>query len=235
MNSTQDLEYTKDTDLESTSLEEFENIEDLSVLDKLRNNIFYQMGIFTLASAGALLASFVLSVDAIARYINPNVILPCDVNSKLSCSEVAKSWQATLLSFGDVPLPNSFIGMVAETVFVSIGVVLLSKGTIAKWINYGMFLGVLGSTIFAYWLFSQEVWVLNVLCPWCLLLLFTQTVMFSTWWRYASMQDVLPFPKNFREVFRKWSEKVYGTFFSILWVLFVIAFIIVHYGADLFK
>jgi uncharacterized membrane protein len=211
-----------------------------SKFEKFRLTNIYQAGIFLLASAGALLASVVLTIEYLERFIDPNKIMPCDFSAVLSCTEVAKSWQSTLLYIGEVPIPNSLLGIVAETIFLVIAVVLISNGTIAKWINYGMFFGVLGSTIFAYWLFYQEVFVINALCPWCLLLLLSQTVMFFSYWRYSVLNEVFIFPfdksefKGYQRLLR-WTKSNWGFYLAILWVLAIAFFIVFHYGTALFN
>ena len=55
--------------------------------------------IMLLASAVALLVSFILSADTLKMARNPGQKLNCDVNAVLSCSTVAESWQAEIVKF----------------------------------------------------------------------------------------------------------------------------------------
>src|SRR5450756_105784 len=67
-----------------------------------------------LSACVSLLASFVLSVDAIALAKNPSANLACNLNATISCGTVGISWQAHLLGF-----PNAFLGLVAEPVVIT--------------------------------------------------------------------------------------------------------------------
>ena len=51
----------------------------------------------------SLVASLVLSYDAIKLAENPAGKLSCDVNAVVSCGKVARSWQSHLLGF---PMPS---------------------------------------------------------------------------------------------------------------------------------
>ena len=55
-----------------------------------------------------LIASLVLSADAVVLAANPNADLACNVTSKISGGTVGTSWQASLLG-----LPNAFLGLMA--------------------------------------------------------------------------------------------------------------------------
>ena len=55
--------------------------------------------IMLLASAVALVVSFVLSAETLELARNPGQKLNCDVNAVLSCSTVAESWQAEIVKF----------------------------------------------------------------------------------------------------------------------------------------
>ena len=68
-----------------------------------------------LASAAALFVSFMLSAETLRLARKPNQLLACDINNVLSCSDVAKSWQAELVKLGDLSFPNAFFGIAAES------------------------------------------------------------------------------------------------------------------------
>lgn len=75
------------------------------------------------ASAVALLVSFILSAETLQMARNPNQALSCDVNAKLSCTTVAQAWQSEIVKFGEMSFPNAFFGIAAESVFVTIAVI----------------------------------------------------------------------------------------------------------------
>ena len=64
--------------------------------------------VMAIAAALGLLASFILSVEAIELAKNANAVLPCDINAALSCGAVGKHPTASVLGF-----PNAFLGMIS--------------------------------------------------------------------------------------------------------------------------
>ena len=73
------------------------------------------------ASAVALGASLILSAETLQLARHPESALGCDLNSVVSCSAVAQSWQAEIVKFGGLSYPNAFFGIAAESVFIKIG------------------------------------------------------------------------------------------------------------------
>ena len=118
-----------------------------------------------LGSGLGLLASFVLSIEALTLAKNSHAALNCDLNSVISCSAVANHWSATLLGF-----PNSFIGMMTLPVMVTIGVALLAGAKLPKWFMWGAQLGAVAGLLFAGWMFYMSYVEIGALCPWCLTL-----------------------------------------------------------------
>jgi uncharacterized membrane protein len=166
--------------------------------------------------------------------LNPDTLLPCDFNSVLTCSEVAKTWQATLLNFMGTPVPNAYIGLIAETVFVTMGVALLFGGTFPRWFMRAGLAGVLASTVFSYWLFYQELFVIRALCPWCLLLLFSQTLMTFSFWHLMSSRDLLFFSSPVRRKFANWTNSGWGFYLAIIWFILMVGLMVLVLGPGLF-
>src|SRR5689334_13414998 len=83
---------------------------------KIRDDrwIFLSMLVGALLS---LLASFVLSVEAIELAKNPAAELSCSVNIVLNCATVALHPSASLWGF-----PNSFLGLMAEPVVITVAI-----------------------------------------------------------------------------------------------------------------
>ena len=113
----------------------------------------------------ALIASLVLSVEKVHLLSNPDATLSCSFNLVLNCSTVMQTWQSSVF-FG---IPNMYLGLMAFAVLVTVAVGFLWGG--ARY-NKGflriMNIGVLLGTVFAYWLFFSSVYVIQVLCAWCL-------------------------------------------------------------------
>ena len=116
------------------------------------------------ASAAALFVSLMLSAETLQLARNPGVKLGCDVNAVVSCSTVAESWQAEFIKFAGLSFPNAFFGIAAESVFVTIAVIGLSKVVVPRWFALCTWLGGLAALAYAYWLFIQSMFVIRALC-----------------------------------------------------------------------
>lgn len=126
-----------------------------------------------LSSIVGLIASLVLSADAVVLAANPDAELSCNINEKISCATVGLTWQANLLGF-----PNAFLGLIAEPVVITIAVASLGGVRFPRWfMNSAQVVYSIGLA-FAYWLFYEAYFVIGALCPWCLLITLTTTVVF---------------------------------------------------------
>lgn len=137
-----------------------------------------------------LIASFVLSVEAVTLAANPNATLACDINERISCATVGLSWQANLFGF-----PNAFLGLIAEPVVITVAVAALGGVRFPRWfMNTALAVYTLG-LIFAYWLFFQSYFVIGALCPWCLLITVTTTTVFASLMRVVLLDNTFRFPQ----------------------------------------
>jgi uncharacterized membrane protein len=142
------------------------------------------------ASLFALLAAFQLSVDKLHILENPEAGLSCSINAVLNCASVMKTPQASLLGF-----PNSFLGLMAYPVFVFVAISLLGGGRFAKNIWRLLFAGAFSAALFAWWLYYDSVYVIQILCPWCLLTTTMTTIIFAVTTRLALLEGVLGLSK----------------------------------------
>ena len=131
-----------------------------------------------LASVCAIAASLILSAETLYSARHPGVTLSCDVNAEVSCSTVAQSWQAEVIKLGNLSFPNAFFGISAESVFITIAVLGLAHAKFPRRFSICAWFGSLSALAYAYWLFTQSMYVINALCPWCLLLMFSTTIQF---------------------------------------------------------
>ncbi len=134
--------------------------------------------VMLIASAAALLVSFILSAETLQLARNPQAALGCDVNAVISCSTVANSWQAEFIKFGGLSFPNAFFGIAAESVFVTIAVIGLAKVNLPRWFTVAAWIGNLLALVYAFWLFTQSAFVIEALCPWCMGLLASTILQF---------------------------------------------------------
>ena len=110
-----------------------------------------------------LLAAFELTLEKIAVTADPNYIPECDINPVLSCGSIITTDQASAFGF-----PNPILGLIGFPVVISMGVLLLSKVELPRWVWLGLNLGALFGFGFAIWLITQSLYVIGALCPWCM-------------------------------------------------------------------
>lgn len=182
------------------------------------------------SSTLSLIASLVLSYDAIKLAETPAGKLACDINAVVSCGKVAKSWQSSLLGF-----PNSFLGLMLEPVIITIAIAGLGLVAFPRLFMRVAHVGYGLGLVFALWLLSQSIFVIHALCPWCLLVTISTVTVFSTITRIALMENIW----NFSEVRhqkivdlldRGWGRVLYTVTYAVL-----ILAIYFKYGQELFS
>ena len=109
-----------------------------------------------ISSVIGLFASLVLSIEAVTLAANPAAVLSCDFSSKISC------------------------GLIAEPVVITVAVAALGGVRFPRWFMLtAQAIYTLGF-VFAWWLFYQSYFVIGALCPWCLLITVTTTLVFMS-------------------------------------------------------
>ena len=179
----------------------------------------------------ALIAAFVLSVEKVHLLSDPNAVLSCSFNVVLNCSAVMQTPQSAVF-FG---IPNMFIGMVAFPVIVTVAVAALWGGAkfnkgFLKAANIGILLG----TIFAYWLFFTSVYVIQVLCPWCLIVTFSCTLMIAAITHINLRQNTWGLPKDLNEKIQKFLKAGYHQLIVASWLVIMVALVFLQFGEALF-
>jgi uncharacterized membrane protein len=120
--------------------------------------------LLVVAGVVGLIGSFALTLDKFRLLENPTEALGCDVNPFVGCSPVINSWQASLFGF-----PNPILGLVGFMAPVLVGVSLLAGARFARWFWIAFTVGTFLAWVFITWLFTQTVFVIGALCPWCML------------------------------------------------------------------
>jgi uncharacterized membrane protein len=128
-----------------------------------------------ISSILGLVASFVLSVDAIELARNPDADLSCNVSATISCGTVGTSWQASAFGF-----PNAFLGLMFEPVVIAFAVAGLARVRFPRWYMLGVQAIYTIAIGFAWWLFLQAYFVIGAMCPWCLLVTCTTLLVFTS-------------------------------------------------------
>lgn len=188
--------------------------------------IFASMLIGAIAS---LIASIVLSIEAIELAKNPNAVLSCSINIILNCATVGLHPSASLFGF-----PNSFLGMIAEPVVITVAIAGLSG---VKFPRAFMFVAQICYTfglLFAFWLFGMSYFVIGALCPWCLLVTATTTFVWFAITRYNIRENNLYLSQHLQKALRRYVDKSYDKVILFSIVTLLTAAIIFKYGSALF-
>ena len=186
---------------------------------------------FTMLAFGiiGLIASFVLSVEEFHLLKNPDAILSCSFNIVLNCSTVMKTWQASVFGF-----PNMFIGLMGYAVVITVATVALAGAKLPRWFylaaNICYFLG----AIFAYWLFFNSLYVIEVLCPWCLIVTFATTILLGTITHYNLRENIFGFKSSVNEHMQLLLKKDIGKLLTASWIVLMIALVFIKFGDSLF-
>lgn len=179
----------------------------------------------------ALSAAMVLSVEKIHLLNNPDAVLSCSINVVLNCSTVMQTWQSAVF-FG---IPNMFIGLMAFAVLVTVAVAYLWGGArFNKGFMRATNIGILLGTIFAYWLFFQSLYAIQVLCPWCLIVTFSCTMMLAAITNATLRENAWNFKKSANDKIQKFLKGGYHKLVVASWVVLMVVLVVIKFGDALF-
>lgn len=202
------------------------------LLPRLRGLRQSDRWIYTTMLLSALLsltASFVLSVDAIILAADPRAALACNINAVISCGTVGASWQASLFGF-----PNAFLGLIAEPVVITIAVASIGGVRFPRWFMLSAQVVYTLGLVFAYWLFFQAYFVIGALCPWCLLITVSTTLVFTSLTHVNIRDGNLYLPQGASRLARGFVRADLDALFVTLWLLGIAAMVVTKYATVLF-
>jgi uncharacterized membrane protein len=186
-------------------------------------------GVMLLGGIAALAAAFVLTLEKFHLYENPDAILSCSFNLVLNCGQVMQTWQASVFGF-----PNMLIGLVAFPVVVTMALAGLAGVKFPRWwlikANIGFFLGL----IFAYWLFFSSVYVIQVLCPWCLIVTTATTLIFSSMLHYNLKENIFGFKKKLNDRIQRFLKGGFHQMIVLAWIALMVVLVFLQFGEALF-
>ena len=185
--------------------------------------------IMLVSSLASLVASFVLSVEALTLAEDPTAELGCDINAVLSCGTVASSWQASVLGF-----PNAFLGLIAEPVVITIAVAGLGGVRFPRWFMLGAQAVYTIGLGFAYWLFHQAMFDIGALCPWCLLITVATTLVFFEMTHVNIRDNNFYLPPHVHEALASALRARLDVLLVVAWLLVLVLLVVLKYGEALF-
>lgn len=201
----------------------------LARLHNLRHANAWIYGTMLISACLSLIASFVLSVDAVRLAADPQAALACNINSVISCGTVATSWQASLFGF-----PNAFLGIAAEPVVITIAVASLGGVRFPRWFMFSAQIVYTLGVIFAYWLFYQAMFHIGALCPWCLLVTVSTTLVFATLTHVNIRDGNLLLPARIQRALRSVVSADLDAIAVTIWLLALTLAVVTKYGNALF-
>ncbi|WP_430786623.1 vitamin K epoxide reductase family protein [Actinoplanes sp. G11-F43] len=201
----------------------------LGTVRRLRHSNAWIFGTMLFSACLSLLASFVLSIDAVVLAADPGKALSCDINAVISCGTVAQSWQAQLFGF-----PNAFLGLVAEPVVITIAVASLGGVRFPRWFMVSAQAVYTLGVLFAYWLFYEAMVDIGALCPWCLLVTVSTTLVFATLTHVNLRDDNLPVPPSWRAPLKSAIQADLDAVLVTIWLLVLALLVVARYGTQLF-
>lgn len=189
---------------------------------RARRVLFGEMLVFAVLS---LIASFVLSYDAIVLAANPDAILSCSINAVLDCAKVGTTWQANIFGF-----PNAFLGLISEPVVMTIAVASLSGVRFPRWFMTTANVCYLLGVIFAYWLLWQSTFVIGALCPWCLLVTVSTTFVFSSMTQWNILEGNLLWSERVQRRALAFVQRGWFTVALIGWLTLILILEVLKWG-----
>lgn len=177
----------------------------------------------------ALTAAFVLTIEKFHVLQDPQAVLSCSFNLVLDCSKVMQTWQSSVFGF-----PNMVIGLMAYSVVVTIAVLGLSGTAFPKWFLRAANIGFLLGAIFAYWLFFSSVYAIQILCPWCLVVTLSTTLILATMTHYNLRENTWNLSKKTNKRVQDFLAKDYDKLTIASWIVLLTVLVFIKFGSALF-
>lgn len=201
----------------------------LARLDRVRHANGWIFGTMLLSSCLSLIASFVLSREAVTLAANPNASLSCNINTVISCGTVGTAWQSHVFGF-----PNAFLGLIAEPVVITLAMASLGGVRFPRWFMFSAQVVYTLGLVFAYWLFSQSMFRIGALCPWCMLVTLSTTLVFSTLTHINIRDGNLFLPKRLQSALAGAIKANLDLMVVVIWLLVLALGVVLKYGDRLF-
>lgn len=109
-------------------------------------------------------ASFALTLDKFTLLKDKDAILACSISIFTGCATNLNSAQGEVFGF-----PNSMIGIVFFSATITLGVAILAGAIFARWFCVLYAIATTASLALVIWFITQSLFVIGVLCTWCML------------------------------------------------------------------
>lgn len=177
----------------------------------------------------SLIAALVLSIESFHLVQNPNAELSCSINAIINCASVMKHPSAELFGF-----PNSYLGLIAEPVVITVAIAGLAGVRFPRPFMAAAQVGYTAGLVFAYYLFYVSAFTIGALCPWCLLVTVSTTLVFMSLLHYNIREDNLYLSQRTSKLLQKWIKKDYDRFFTAVILASMVFLVLFKYQDGLF-
>ncbi len=167
-------------------------------------------------------ASFALTYDKIQVLKNPHYVPDCNINPIISCGSVMDKQQANLLG-----IPNTIYGIAGFSVLITVGVLMLAGGKFKRWFWWLMEAGVTAGLGFVIYLFTQGIYRIGAVCPWCFAVWLAVSALFVFVTAYNLTEKHIMLPNKLAPVSRFY-QKHYGDIL-VVWYLLIVFLILNHF------
>lgn len=164
-----------------------------------------------------LIAATALIVEKIESLAHPTAQLACDFSVFVGCSASLNSQQGSLLG-----IPNPVLGLMFWSAIVTIGVVIIAV-ELPRWMWLMLTLGMTGAFALVVWFILQSIYVIGVLCPWCMLTWVTTIPLFLLVVSHALRSGVLPVAARVRRFAAEGYQWVWVVTLALLLLVVVLA------------
>lgn len=170
-----------------------------------------------------LVASLILSHDTLAISHNPGYVPSCNLNPVLSCGSVINASGDKI--FG---LPYPFYGIGVFAILAVSGVGMLAGATYKRWYWLSFQAMMTLGTIAAYLLLLKSIFKIHALCPFCLSVDVSTTILFWYTTLYNIDKGTIKLKGRGIKSAHRWVRK-HHLDLLILWFIIVIALILKHF------
>jgi uncharacterized membrane protein len=177
----------------------------------------------------ATLAAFVLSVEKIHLLQHPDAQLSCSLNAVVNCASVMKTPQASVFGF-----PNSYLGLMFFPIVAAFAVMGLLRTQFPRLVVLKLEILSGLALIFSYWLFFQSVYVIQILCPWCLLVTLSTTIIFATVTCYMLHHNSLKLKHSAQKKVDKFMDQRYEILTTAIVIVILAVLVYLKFGDSLF-
>ena len=169
------------------------------------------------------IASLALAIEEFQLLKHPAQSLGCDLNPIINCGANMQVWQGHVF-FG---MPNAFLGLMMFVAIMTIGAAIIAGARLKRWFWLGLVAGMTFGVLFAHWFIFESIFVLEHLCPYCMV---TWVVTITGFWYltlYAIREGYVRVPASWAKV-STFAQRHHADILAV-WFLGIIVLILQHF------